>query len=96
MATLTKEEIEQLKQQLEEKRKEIMAIYDKLIEAGAVPLPEELLGEVAGGHPTTVKPLPTTVTYSHDRTDKPISSPKTYTEADLLQAYLDAFETLFH
>ena len=37
MATMTNEEIEQLKQQLEEKKKEIDVIYDKLVEAGVVP-----------------------------------------------------------
>ena len=49
MATLTNEEIEQLKQQLDEKKKEIDVIYDKLVEAGVVPLPDDFLDEVAGG-----------------------------------------------
>ena len=49
MATLTAEEIEQLKQQLKEKQEEAKAIYDQLIEAGAVPLPDDFLDGVAGG-----------------------------------------------
>ena len=49
MATMTDKEIELLKQQLEEKEKEIDVIYDKLVEAGVVPLPDDFLDEVAGG-----------------------------------------------
>ena len=56
MATLTNQEIEQLKQQLKEKQEEVKVIYDKLVEAGAVPLPDDFLDEVAGGlkYPTRV------------------------------------------
>lgn len=49
MATLTNQEIEQLKQQFKEKTEEIRVIYDKLIEAGAVELPDDFLDGVAGG-----------------------------------------------
>lgn len=49
MSSITPQEIEQLKKQLKEKTEEIKAIYDKLIEAGVVPLPDDLLDEVAGG-----------------------------------------------
>jgi len=52
MATLTNEEIEQLKQQLKEKQEEVKAIYDKLIEAGVVEVPDDLLDGVAGGEIT--------------------------------------------
>lgn len=46
---MTNQEIEQLKQQLKEKNKEIRAIYDKLVEAGAWPLDDDALDGVAGG-----------------------------------------------
>ncbi len=49
MATLTEQEIEQLQQQLKEKTKEVKEIYDKLVEAGAVPIADDFLDEVAGG-----------------------------------------------
>ena len=49
MATLTNEQIEQLKQQLKEKQEEVKEIYDKLVEAGAVPIADDFLDEVAGG-----------------------------------------------
>ena len=49
MANLTKEEIEQLQQQLKEKTKEVREIYDKLVEAGVVPLADDFLDVVAGG-----------------------------------------------
>ena len=55
MATLTEQEIEQLKQQLKEKQEEAKAIYDQLVEAGVVPLPDDFLDEVAGGY-TTLRP----------------------------------------
>lgn len=61
MANLTKEEIEQLQQQLKEKTKEVREIYDKLVEAGIVPLADDFLDVVAGGlgsfYPT-VTPFP--------------------------------------
>ena len=50
-AELTSEEIEQLKQQLKEKTEEIRVIYNKLTEAGVVPLPDDFLDSVAGGFP---------------------------------------------
>jgi len=49
MATLTNEQIEQLKQQLKEKQEEVKAIYDKLVEAGAIELSEDELDQAAGG-----------------------------------------------
>ena len=51
MATLSNEEIEQLQQQLKEKQEEVKEIYDKLVEAGVVPLPDDFLDGVAGGFP---------------------------------------------
>ena len=51
MATLTNEQIEQKKQLLEEKMKEMKAIYDELVEAGALPMDEDDLDNVAGGIP---------------------------------------------
>ena len=49
MATLSNEEIEQLKQQLKEKQEEIKVLYGKLVEAGAVEVPDDFLDGVAGG-----------------------------------------------
>ena len=49
MATLTNDQIEQLKQQLKEKQEEIKVIYDQLIEAGTVEMPDDFLDGVAGG-----------------------------------------------
>ena len=49
MTKLTNEEIEQLKQQLKEKQEEVNAIYNQLVEAGVVPLPDDFLDSVAGG-----------------------------------------------
>ena len=49
MGNLTNEQIEQKKQLLAEKLKEMKAIYDELVEAGAWPLEEDELGNVAGG-----------------------------------------------
>ena len=47
---MTDQEIAELKKQLEEKKEEVKALYDKLLEAGVVvELPEDLLDEVAGG-----------------------------------------------
>ena len=74
MATLTDEEIEQLKQQLKEKTAEVRAIYDKLMEAGAIEVPDDYLDQVAGGFggfgpgaPTAIpySTAPTTSTYHH-------------------------------
>ena len=48
-AELTNEEIEQLQQQLKQKTEEIKGIYNKLVEAGAVPIPDDFLENVAGG-----------------------------------------------
>ena len=49
MATLTNEQIEQKKQLLAEKTKQAKALYDELVEAGAIVLPEEELGKASGG-----------------------------------------------
>ena len=50
MATLTNEQIEQKKQLLAEKVKEMKAIYDELVEAGAIELSEDDLDKAAGGN----------------------------------------------
>ncbi|MBQ6745462.1 MAG: hypothetical protein IJR07_00215 [Bacteroidaceae bacterium] len=49
MATLTNEQIEQKKQLLAEKMKEVKAIYDELVEAGVIELSDEELDSVTGG-----------------------------------------------
>ena len=49
MATLTKEQIEQKKQLLEEKMKQMKALYDELVAAGAIELSEDDLNKAAGG-----------------------------------------------
>ena len=49
MATLTVEQIEQKKQLLAEKVKQMKAIYDELVEAGAIELTDEELDKAAGG-----------------------------------------------
>ena len=51
MATLTVEQIEQKKQLLAEKLKEMKAIYDELVEAGAIQLSDADLENVDGGLP---------------------------------------------
>ena len=48
---MTNEQIEQKKQLLAEKTKEMKAIYDELVEAGAIELSEDDLNEAAGGYP---------------------------------------------
>ena len=49
MATLTVEQIEQKKQLLAEKVKQMKAIYDELVEAGAIELTDDDLDKAAGG-----------------------------------------------
>jgi hypothetical protein len=49
MATMTQAQIEQKKQQLAEKKKEMKAIYDELAEAGAIEISDDDLENVAGG-----------------------------------------------
>ena len=51
MATLTSEQIEQKKQLLAEKLKEMKAICDELVEAGAIELSNADLEKVDGGLP---------------------------------------------
>ena len=50
METLTKEQIEQKKQQIAEKWEEIKALLEDLKNAGASELPDEDLQEVTGGN----------------------------------------------
>ena len=59
MATLTSEQIEQKKQLLAEKTKEIKAIYDELVEAGAIELSDDALDNAAGGVPPGYLSMPT-------------------------------------
>jgi hypothetical protein len=56
MATLTNEQIEQKKQLLEEKTKEMKAIYDELVEAGAWPMDDDDLDKATGGCDTQSQP----------------------------------------
>lgn len=49
MGNLTNEQIEQKKQLLAEKLKEMKAIYDELVEAGVIELTDEELDAIAGG-----------------------------------------------
>lgn len=56
-AELTNEEIEQLQQQLKQKTEEIKGIYNKLVEAGVVPIPDDFLDDVAGGSKPTLDPI---------------------------------------
>ena len=46
---MTNEQIEQKKQLLAEKMKEMKAIYDELVEAGAIELSDDDLDQAAGG-----------------------------------------------
>ena len=46
---MTQEQIEQKKQLLEEKMKEMKAIYDELVEASVIELSEDDLDQAAGG-----------------------------------------------
>ena len=52
MANLTNEQIEQLQQQLKEKTEELKAIYSQLVEAGVVPLADDILDGISGGRGT--------------------------------------------
>lgn len=49
MANLTAEQIEQKKQQLAAKSREAKALYNELVEAGAMELSDDDLDAVAGG-----------------------------------------------
>ena len=49
MAVLTNEQIEQKKQLLAEKTKEMKALYEELVEAGAIELSDDDLDKAAGG-----------------------------------------------
>ena len=49
MATLTNEQIEAKKLQLKQLAEEAKKLKDELVEAGAWPLEEDELGDVAGG-----------------------------------------------
>ena len=50
MATLTAEQIEQKKQRLKQLAEEVKQLRDELLEAGARPLDENDLEQVAGGY----------------------------------------------
>ena len=50
MATLTNEQIEQKKQQLQQLTEQAKALYDELVEAGAIELSEDDLDQAAGGN----------------------------------------------
>ena len=56
MATMTAEQIEQKKQLLEEKVKQMKAIYDELVEAGAIEISEDDLDKAAGGARDSLSP----------------------------------------
>ena len=51
MATLTNEQIEQKQQQLKQLAEEVKQLKDELEEAGAWPMSEDDLDNVAGGNP---------------------------------------------
>ena len=51
MATLTAEQIEQKKQLLKQLAEEAKQLKDELVEAGALPMDEDDLDNVAGGIP---------------------------------------------
>jgi len=53
MGKLTAEQIEQKKQQLKKLAEEARQLKDELVEAGAWPLSEDNLDDVAGGLPLT-------------------------------------------
>ena len=55
-AELSREEIDQLKEQLDEKMGEFKTIYHDLVEAGGTELPEDILESVNGG----LAPIPIT------------------------------------
>ena len=56
MATLTNEQIEAKKQQLKQLAEEAKKLKDELVEAGAWPLEEDDLNDVAGGyHPWDIR-----------------------------------------
>ena len=72
MATSTKQEVEQLKQQLNEKVGEFRDIYNKVVEMGGEELPEDILEAVTGGNlgaiPTKCPaPNPTATSAEEDR-----------------------------
>ena len=50
MATLTNEQIEQKKQQLQQLTEQAKALYDELVEAGAIELSDDDLDKAAGGY----------------------------------------------
>ena len=49
MSTLTDKQIEQKKQLLSEKLNQMKSLFNELVEAGAIEIPEEYLTKVAGG-----------------------------------------------
>ena len=57
MATLTAEQIEQKQQQLKQLAEEMKALKDELVEAGAWPLSDDELNDVAGGGGVGIGPM---------------------------------------
>ena len=57
MATISPEEVARLQQLLKEKTREVKEIYDKLVEVGAIPLPDDFLDKVAGGGLSSLPPI---------------------------------------
>ena len=58
MATLTAEQIEQKKLRLKQLAEEMKALKDELVEAGAWPMDEDELDQVAGGLISDQFPIP--------------------------------------
>ena len=56
MATMTAEQIEQKKQQLKQLAEEMKQLKDELVDAGALPMDEDDLDNVAGGNPLFCNP----------------------------------------
>ena len=50
MSTLTAAQLEQKKQLLAEKTRDMRAIYDELVAVGAIELTDDELNEINGGH----------------------------------------------
>ena len=58
MATMTQEQIEQKKQQLKQLAEEAKQLKDELVEAGAWPLCDGELDEIAGGRKVPTGTIP--------------------------------------
>ena len=66
MATLTAEQIEQKKLRLKQLAEEMKALKDELVEAGAWPMDEDELDQVAGGLISDQFPTPHIIRHDHD------------------------------